>query len=283
MFAGHALVVQEHRLAVEVGDDYIHVAVIVEVGDCESAAHARDLQRRPGLGLGVAEVAVALVHEQVLGLTIARARRQLVYLRIDLAVHGNQVEPAIVVEIDERRAPLHPRQRSHGDSRIVRNVAEIVAALVEIEDVVLVGKVRDVERRQAGVFVVAERDAHRALLGAVGAHGRARLETDVGELAVAVVAIEILRRRVVGDVDVGAALVVEVGPQYAQAVVAARIVNAGGLGNIGEGAVAVVVIERVARAAQSARSALHVDAAILAGRAAAELRQIGQSGNRRSG
>ena len=94
-------------------------------------------------------------------------------LRIDLAVHGNQVEPAIVVEIDKGDAPLHPRQRRHRDSRIVGNIAKIVAALVEIKDVVFVGEVRDVERGQASVVVVAERNAHRALLGAVGAHRRA--------------------------------------------------------------------------------------------------------------
>src|SRR5260370_11216667 len=112
--------------------------------------------------------------------------------------------PAVVVEMDERAGPLYPGKRWYGYSRFVGDVAKIVAALVEIKNVVLISEIRDVKRRQPVVAVVADRNPHRALLGAVCAHSGARLETDVGELAVAIVAIKILGSRVIGDVDVRA-------------------------------------------------------------------------------
>ena len=60
----------------------------------------------------------------------------------------------------------------------------------------------------------------------------------------------------------------------AQAVIAVRVGDAGLLRHVGERAVAVVAVERVAVAGQSARAALHGDALELAGLVLAELRQV---------
>src|SRR6202030_3725546 len=63
------------------------------------------------------------------------------------------------------------------------------------------------------------------------------------------------RGGVVGDVDVRPAVVVEIGCEHAQAVRTARTENAGGLGNVGEGAVPVVMVEDILASLQTGRPA----------------------------
>ncbi len=120
------------------------------------------------------------------------------------------------------------------------------------------------------MVVIAQRDAHRALFGTVGTYGCTGLESDVGELAVAVVAVKILRRRVVGDVNVRTTLLSKSDHKHAEAVVASRIVNAGLFRDFGERSIAVVVVERIARTPQATGTALHVETTVFAGWAATE-------------
>ena len=59
---------------------------------------------------------------------------------------------------------------------------------------------------------------------------------------------------VVGDVDVRPAVVVEVGGENAEAVGAVGAEDSGGFGDVGEGAVAVVVEENIFSADESGRA-----------------------------
>ena len=63
----------------------------------------------------------------------------------------------------------------------------------------------------------------------------------------AVVVIEQARRRVVGDVEIEASILVVIEPQDAEPVIAVRV-DAEFFGDVGERAVAIVVVETVARA-----------------------------------
>ena len=62
------------------------------------------------------------------------------------------------------------------------------------------------------MVIVSRGDAHRGLLGAFSAQCGAGLIADLFELAVSQILIKELRRRVVGDKDVGPAGVIEVRP-----------------------------------------------------------------------
>ena len=61
------------------------------------------------------------------------------------------------------------------------------------------------------------------------------------------------------------AVIVEVRPDRGEAVALLRIGDAGLLRDIGEGSVAVVVVEIVGRALEAARAALHLDSLVFAG------------------
>ena len=99
-------------------------------------------------------------------------------------------------------------------------------------------------------------DAHAGLRLAVRIESDAGRVGDVGERAVAVVAIEKIPHRVVRDVDVGVAVAIEVAERHAEAL-ARGIGDAGLLRDIGERAVAVVVKQPVGRAVELRRMAVH--------------------------
>ena len=102
-------------------------------------------------------------------------------------------------------AVLDRQPRGDGD------VLEQSLAEIAIEGRDVVGEVRLEHVEQAVAVVVADRDTHARLGVAVLAVRRAALHGDVGERAVAVVAVQDRGRRVGRDVDVGPAVAVEVG------------------------------------------------------------------------
>src|SRR5258708_1027190 len=122
----------------------------------------------------------------------------------------------------------------------------------------------------ACVKVIAQGHAHVGLFYAILTDGDAGDKRNVLKVARAIVAIEIVRLAVIGDEEVEVAVLVEVGPDSGEAKTILGIGDARGTGNIRERAVAIVVIEIVRRAFETARAALDADAVVLAGRAGAE-------------
>src|ERR1041385_6474596 len=127
-----------------------------------------------------------------------------------------------------------------------------------------VAEICHVDGRTSSVQVVAEGNSHGGLLRAGLAQRGAGFEANLRELAFAVVPVKKVRERVISHVNVRPAGVVEVGPNDAETVVTVRIIHAGGLGNVGKRAIAVVVEQRIACALQSAWSAIDIDTAIFA-------------------
>src|SRR5258708_6672703 len=86
--------------------------------------------------------------------------------------------------------------------------------------------------------------------------------------------IEEVRGRVIGDKNIDQTVFVKIAADHSQAVVAVWIRNSSFLRNVAEGAVAVVVIERIAGAGQTSRTTLHRHSFELAGHSYAELGQM---------
>ena len=123
----------------------------------------------------------------------------------------------------------------------------------------------DGDAHRAVVQIISDGNTHVRLLEAILADGDTGVEGDLFEVAVAIVAVEVVRLAIVGDEEVELAIVVEVGPDGGETEEVLGIVDAGGFGDLGEGAVAVVAVERVGRTLEAARTALHGDVVILAG------------------
>src|SRR5271168_456107 len=133
---------------------------------------------------------------------------------------------------------------------------------------------RDEIAETAGMIVIGEVDAHGAEALAIAAEGYAGKQADVGERAVVIVVIEVAGDGVVGDEEIGPAIVVVVGPHRAEAVVADVVVDAGFGADFFERAVAAIVVEQVAFALQSPGAALHLQAFEIAKFVAAECGEL---------
>ena len=214
-----------------VRDEHVHASVAVVVGDRDS--HALALVRREAdLLRDVGKGAVAVVAQQRVWQRLKDARVAVDAVAglappapdVGLACEGpievvrdEEVEPAVVVVVEKRRARLQ-RVTRHGHARGGRNVLEPAVALVVIEHVVAV--VGHEHVRVAVIVVVADRDALGVAADALAA--QAGLRRDVDEPAGAGVVKEAVEGRriaaqVIGrgrpvqeqQVDLAVAIIVE--------------------------------------------------------------------------
>ena len=118
-----------------------------------------------------------------------------------------------------------------------RPLAEIPEERVHLELVI-----RHEEIQAAVAVVVAEVGAHPGTGLPVDRHGHARGERDLLEDAAAFVVVQKIRRHVVGHENIRPPVIVVIADDDAESVAAVRA-DAGGLADVSEGAVAVVVIE----------------------------------------
>src|SRR5205807_9628389 len=96
----------------------------------------------------------------------------------------------------------------------------------------------------------------------------------IRECAVVIVVVQIVGHGVVGDQEIGPAIVIVIGPHHAQAIVTNVIVDAGLDRNLFKGAVTTIVVEKVGFAFEAPGTALYENAFEPAEFVAAELRKI---------
>src|SRR3954471_23291193 len=134
--------------------------------------------------------------------------------------------------------------------------------LVAVERVVFLGEVRHEQAETSAVIVVAKRDAHAPLLGTVLADCHAKRKRLLLEGAVLLIDVHEVGSGIVRDIQVGPPVVVVIEPGDAQSEVSAGIAYARLLGDVGEVAVPVIVKEEIGFTRETARPALHRNAAI---------------------
>src|SRR6266545_7039097 len=124
------------------------------------------------------------------------------------------------------------------------------------------------------MVVVAYCHTHAALFAAVLVYCRAGGKPQIFEGAVAVVVVVKIRRRIVGHINIDQTTLVKVAANNAHSVVALRSCHTGFFGYVSEGAVPIIVIERVTVPGQTSGTALHRYAFVLAQFALAKLRKL---------
>ena len=196
--------VEEVRLGV-VGDEHVHEAVAVEVGDADAHALARHGAEagllRHVLELPVPEVVVQAVRDALVGARVAEdravgGRADPVDLRVPVGVvRDHEVEQAVVVVVEEGGAHREQVLRLLVEAGAGGHLAERAVAVVVVEHVR--AGVGDEQVRPPVVVVVADRDAVRDVeVPAL----ELRLGRDLLERAVAAVAQQ---AAVVGGVGPG--------------------------------------------------------------------------------
>ena len=202
----------------------------------------------PAARRDVAKRAVALIEKQMRRLRVADVSADVPHGLVDVPV-GDDADRG---RRRDRRRRTRSRTRASSATRaptpaLQRHVFEQPAALRPIQADHLVVEVRDRESRRAGVVEVAGVDAHAGARFAFRAERQPRFDGDVLERAVAQVAIELVRLRVVGDEQIRPAVDVVVDHRHAERL-RARVEDAARRGDVFEGAVAAVV-EQPARVA----------------------------------
>ena len=160
-----------------------------------------------------------------------------------MAVGHEEVLPAVVVKVGKARAPADKRPGGINETGGGGDVLEEAAAIVLVKGIVVEGEVGDVEVEVAIIVVIGRRRAHTRLGIAAFEQGHGCLQCFLGEGAIALIAVEHIGARVVGDEEILVAVAVEVAKERGKAIALVMIGDADCLGNIGEGAVAFVAIE----------------------------------------
>src|SRR6266571_1087048 len=165
-------------------------------------------------------------------------------LRIDVAVHLEDVNPPVVVEVDKAAAPAK-KAGVDSDTPPKCGLFKSAFARVLVEVGGVAGKVGFEYIEPAVPVIVSGGNAHSRLRLAVLTVSAPGLNTHVGKGAVVVVAIQGAGIGVVGDVDVRPAIVVEVENQNAESVRSVSRCNPGFPRDIVERPIPVVPIQDV--------------------------------------
>ena len=111
MISGYPPVAKNQRGAIDVFDNNVQLAVIEQVTNCKPAGNMRLHQRRSSLLACVAKASVTLIQMKKARLFVTGARRQLRDLWVHVSGDSNQIEPTIIIGVEECVAPFHQRHR----------------------------------------------------------------------------------------------------------------------------------------------------------------------------
>src|SRR5262249_55845142 len=119
---------QQAGRGMDTRNDDVDVPVVVDVAERRTAADLEALERRSRLRGDVLETAVAQIAEEELALAVGKPVRSALLDRFDRAVDREQIEPAVVVEIDPRGAKAGVPEAHRTDSRRGAHVFEEAGA-----------------------------------------------------------------------------------------------------------------------------------------------------------
>src|SRR5256886_13024123 len=154
--------------------------------------------REAGLLGDFVESTVAIVTMQQQRLAKARTSVKCVYLRIDVAVSDENIEPGVIVHIKKAGAPAYIRVAGLSDAGSPALVVESLLTHIVIERVGLLLKMGDKEAQAAAVVIIAPVHSHVAKLHPFAAESYAGKHAHVRKCAVVVVVVERSEERRVG-------------------------------------------------------------------------------------
>ena len=237
--AGELIVAEERRGAVVRRHEQVDVAVAVEIAAREAASDLRLREIGARGGRDIAKRAVALVQEQVRRLRVADVAADVADGLVDVAVGDDEIEGAVQIDVGEGAAEAERVARGRPDAGARRDVFVHARPVARYRPIISLSKFVIARPGLPGAVEVAGVDAHAGARLAFGAERQPGFDGDVLERAVAQVAIELVRLRVVGDEQIGPAVLVVVEHRDAQRL-RARVEDAARRRDVFERAVAAI-------------------------------------------
>src|ERR1700679_263992 len=173
----------ESRRSIDAIDNGVEIAVVVVV------ANGKPARRNIGLNAGTAakthvlKLAVAQVAVKIFALRVGCVDRGMVDLGVDVAVGDQDVEPAVIVDVQKADAPAK-QARVDAQTGLIGAVVEGTVAQVHVERIRVSGEVGLDDVEQTVAVVVAHRDTHAGLGFAVGRIGHSGFDGLIFEGAV---------------------------------------------------------------------------------------------------
>src|SRR5438045_3345170 len=178
---------------------------------------------------------------------------------IDVSIDLQDVRPAVIIVINEAATPSNVLVVD-ADSRGECNVTKGSVAVVVIEVARVVGEVGLENIKPSVAVIIGDGNAHSGLFVAILAVGAAGDHRDIGESAVVVVVEEDAGLGIHGDINIGPAVIIKIIGDGSDGIPRAGLEDSGLRGDIGKGAVAVVVKKNVVFAEQTAQIVQSINA-----------------------
>ena len=148
-------VIQHRGHIIHVADHHIEIAVVVEIADRESPTRLGDLQSG-ARGLRDVDEPACVVQEELILLAEAFMQRRIVIdIWIDVPIGEEEVETAVQIGVEKRRAPSHAREGWTRQTEGSGQILEQVPVAIVIERVAVVREVGDDEIESAVTIVIA--------------------------------------------------------------------------------------------------------------------------------
>ena len=257
-----AAVVAEQLRGTAIGRDHqIEVAVVVDVGVRGAARDDLPPERGPGLRRQLLEAMPAEIPEQVRRLRVGDLRLDRADVVGDVAVGGEDIGQPVEVDVEEETGEREREERCLPHRRRRRFVDEQPVPLVMVQRHHLVREVADDEAGPAAAVVVGGVDAHARARDAGFVERDAGRHADVREGAVSLVAIQLVRLRVVGDEQIEPAVGVVIDQGDAERF-GRRVIETGAMRDVLERPVPLVPEQRRALAFVGFRRAIGLRLAV---------------------
>ena len=216
------VVTQQRGRFVEIDDEDIEVAIVIEVA--ERATAAGMYGRKPAATVvgGVDEFPIPEISEQHARTFIRVIRIKPFDFRVNVPGDVKQVGPGIVVEIHQADTPLHVPGHNAKAGR-QRNVCEVTRPIILVQHRHVISEKRFDHIERAIAIIIRHGDAHARLLAPVLAVGYTTLDGDIAERAVLVVSIQDAGSRVANDEQVRPAVIIKIDRGRSHAVISRRL------------------------------------------------------------
>src|SRR5262249_50776735 len=153
---------------VDVPYDDIDVAIVVDVAERRSAAHLERLEDGARLTGHVFETAIPKVSEEKLALAVGKSLGRALLDRFDRSVHRQEVQPAVVVEVEPRGAEAGVPPAHRTEARRRAQVFEKAGPVIRVKVVAFGWQLSGEEILVSIVVEIAGVDSHAPLGFAVG-------------------------------------------------------------------------------------------------------------------
>ena len=195
---GHIVAIKISRSLIR-RDQQIEIAIAIEIAIRQRAPHLRRGKASAHLVRDIVKTPVAAVQEQMRRLRVTVIPGDIANRFVDVPVDRREIEMPIQIHIEKRAPEAEAHARRRADAGLRRHILETALAAGPIDRHHLFVEVGDRDAHDARIVEIGRIDAHTGARLAVFAESHAGLHGDILERSVALIAIELVRLRIVRD------------------------------------------------------------------------------------